>query len=641
MRTPKRQAPLVALVLGALLLTASPFTAPAGAQDDTDGSPFQGRFVIGFRSVDVNGEDHKFREDLNLDDGPRLSELDLLFVPESEEVKSVVDRVRLDIDDLGSDPFQSLRLSFEKHGRYSLDYTRIESDYFYEDQLFPVEAQSVRNARAGDFHHFDFERVRDRANLELDLSPRAKAHVGFERWTKRGESTTTIDIERDEFELDKPIDETLQDYVAGFQYSWDRITLAIEERYREFENAYEIFLPGRSQGENLTDSTVLDFFFLDQPYDYESLESTVRLTARPTSRWTIRAAGTLQDLGLDLHAEERSAGTGFSGSPFETDAVGEGEIDRDAMLVDVDAAYQVSSRVAIVAGAWVRDLDQDGDFLFDETPREGRWEIETQGAKAGVQYAPVTAVTLTAGLRYEEREVRSGWMEGAGEIELEEEKTSHDGWFGNVAWRPRRDLSLTLDYEDSSYDDPFTLVSPTDRSRLSVRGRWGAGEGLFASASYLLRESDNGDSGWSSDWNQADVRLGWRGRPAGRSLDASIGYGLLEVDRQIDQTVVTAGFGGGATVLFPIDYTIDTDFVDGRVTWAATEAWRLGGSFRLYDNSGDFGLDREDLRVFGEYAFTEGYLVQLGYRTIDYDEESFDFDDYDADILELGIGYRW
>jgi hypothetical protein len=56
---------------------------------------------------------------------------------------------------------------------------------------------------------------------------------------------------------------------------------------------------------------------------------------------------------------------------------------------------------------------------------------------------------------------------------------------------------------------------------------------------------------------------------------------------------------------------------------------------------GTGGLDREDFRIFGEYAFAPGYLVQLGYRTIYYDEESFDFDDYDADILEVGVGYRW
>ena len=628
----------------ALLLPASPATVPASAQDG--GDAFQGRFVLGFRSVDVSGADRKYREDLNLEDGPRLSQFDVLFEPETEEVKGLVDRVRLDVDDLGSDPFQSLRLEVRKFGRYSLDYSRIESDYFYEDQLFPAAVQSVRNARTGDFHHFDFRRTRDRANLKLDLSSRAKAHVGFERWHKVGESTTTIDIQRDEFEFDKPIDETLQDYVAGFQYSWDRITLAVEERYREYENAYEIFLPGRSEGETTTDSSVLDFFFLDQPYDYDSLESTVRMVARPTSRWTIRAAGTLQELGLDLRADERSQGVGFSGTPFTTDATGIGEIDRDATLVDVDVAYQVSPRVAVVGGAWVRDLDQDGDFVFDDTPREGRWEIETQGAKAGVQWAPTTEVTLAAGLRHEEREVRSGWIEGAGALELEDhEETSHDGWFGNVSWRPRKDLSLTVDYEDSSYDDPFTLVSPTDRSRLSVRGRWGAGEGLWASASYLLRETDNDgaaadsalDSGYESDWTQADVRVGWRGD----GLDASVGYGLLEVDRRADRFVNTAGFGAGVSVLLPIDYSIDTDFLDGRVTWEASETWRFGGAFRLYDNGGEFGMDREDLRVFGEYAFTEGYLVQLGYRTVDYDEEAFDFDDYDADILELGVGYRW
>jgi hypothetical protein len=174
MRTMRPIALRTALALfvgGMMLLPAGPVTTPAYAQED--GASFQGRFVLGFRSVDVNGADRKYREDINLDDGPRLSQFDVLFEPESDEVRALVDRVRLDIDDLGGDPFESLRLSFVKHGRYSLDYSRIESDYFYEDLLFPVEVQSVRNARTGDFHHFEFTRVRDKAKLGLDLSPRA------------------------------------------------------------------------------------------------------------------------------------------------------------------------------------------------------------------------------------------------------------------------------------------------------------------------------------------------------------------------------------------------------------------------------------------------------------------------------------
>ena len=67
----------------------------------------------------------------------------------------------------------------------------------------------------------------------------------------------------------------------------------------------------------------------------------------------------------------------------------------------------------------------------------------------------------------------------------------------------------------------------------------------------------------------------------------------------------------------------------------------FGGSFRVYDNKGSFALTHDDYRAFVEAGCGAGYVVHLGYRMVDYDEDEFDFDDYDADIAELAIGYRW
>jgi len=33
--------------------------------------------------------------------------------------------------------------------------------------------------------------------------------------------------------------------------------------------------------------------------------------------------------------------------------------------------------------------------------------------------------------------------------------------------------------------------------------------------------------------------------------------------------------------------------------------------------------------------------VNVGYRYVDYEEELFGFDDYEADIVEASIGYAW
>jgi hypothetical protein len=67
----------------------------------------------------------------------------------------------------------------------------------------------------------------------------------------------------------------------------------------------------------------------------------------------------------------------------------------------------------------------------------------------------------------------------------------------------------------------------------------------------------------------------------------------------------------------------------------------VGGDLRLYQNDGSFGLERDDYRAFVEVGFADAYTARLAYRTVDYSENAVSFDDYDADILEAAIGYRW
>ena len=626
MSTIRQPATLSATALLMLLLAV-----PAGA-DDTGGA--SGSFLLGFRSVDVGGAENKFREDLDLEDGPRLFGFNLELSP-----GGFADHFEVSASNLGGDPFETLRLRMRKNGRYELTYDRRESRYFYEDTILPPDLADIRLSSGGDFHHFDFERVTDTAGLTWRLSPAAKLRFGFERTTKRGESTTTLDISRDEFELDKPIDESLDLYAASLEYSWEKVTLVLEERYRDYSNAVDIFLPGFSEGESPTGAS-LDFFFLDQPYDLRSNEHSARVVARPSSRLTVNGSVLLQESEIDAEASERSQGIAFNGAPFTTDLTGGGEVERDVELFDLDVSFRVTDRLALVASAWSRSLDQQGDFVFGGSLNQGEWDIETSGAEAGLQCRVSPTLVLAAGVREESRDVEHGAGEGTdgGALELDEESTDTTGFYANASWRPGKRLLWTGRYEDSSYDDPFTLSSPTDRQSLRSRLRWRWTDDVSLSGSYRLLRTENGNSGWTGDSDQLQLRLHVNRGP----VQFSLGYGTLAIEREIDQLVVTLpGFGGGQELPFPIFYEVDTDFFDGSLRWDLTDRLDFGVDGRFYENSGSFGLERTDLRAYVEALCGDGYLVRVGYRTTDYDETAFDFDDYDADIFELGIGFRW
>ena len=134
----------------------------------------------------------------------------------TREMRGLFDRIELDMSNLGGDPFETVRVSVQKFGSYSLEYDRRKSSYFYDDTLEMSGPGDPGTIAVPDHHRFDFDRVRDTVGFSLNLSRAARLDVGFDRFTKRGDSTTTLDIQRDEFELERPIDESKSDVRAAF-----------------------------------------------------------------------------------------------------------------------------------------------------------------------------------------------------------------------------------------------------------------------------------------------------------------------------------------------------------------------------------------------------------------------------------------
>ena len=623
------------IVLITVLLAAVALTPQAAAEEE---GAFTGSFQLGFREVDVEGSLTKYEQHYGLEDGPRLFLLDVKYVPE-DVMRKYADRVLINMNNFGGDPYETLHVAVQKFGRYALSFDRRKSTYFYEDIILPLDqAGDPALALAGDFHHFDFDRVHDRADLKIWLNERAQLNFGLNRYTKKGSSTTTLDISRDEFELDKPIDESLNDYLGGFQYSWEKITLAFEQRYRDYRNVVEIFLPGRSLGEDPEDPTILDYYFLDQPYDFTSNDSIFRVVAHPNKKLLVSLQADLQSLDLDVDSDETGAGIDFAGLPLEIDQTGTGGVERDLELLDLDLSYRFTPRWALIFGARGYTLDQSGDVVFDDGGvNRGRWDIDTSSFDLGAQFAVSPKITVAGGLREESRDVDFSWSDPADDERAEKVSTDQSGYFFDLGWTPVKNCNLTFVAEDSSFDNPFALTSPTDRQRYKLRGRYRTDGGFSVLGSWALNEVENTDSGWTSDFDQLDLRLGYqRG-----GLNATLGVSSIDVKREIFQVVETLpGFGGGQLLPFDILYEADTTFFDARVRYDVDDRWAFGLDLREYDNDGSFGHARENYGGWIEAGIGQ-YVVHLGYRTIDYDEADFDFDDYTADIAEISIGYRW
>jgi hypothetical protein len=600
----------------------------AVAAQPPDPSPLSGSVSLGVRSVDVSGTETKFKQDINLDDGARLFDVSMSYRP--TEGDSPVDEVSLNASNLGGDPFETIQFTVRRFGAYDLKVDRRRSAYFYEDTILPVALANLDGVTAGDFHRFNFERVRDTASFDIDVSPATRVSLGLERQTRAGNSETTLDIERDEFEFHRPIDESLNALRVGVSHGWDRVTLIADEELRKFENTSELFLPGASPGQNSTDPAELQIFMLGQAYDYESRNHLLRAVAKPSDRLDVSGLWQREDLDLDLQASEQSEGIDFGGTPFVTDTSGSARIKRDLEIAGIDLGYTLNDHVRVTASTRSSGLDQRGGVAFGVDAGAGDWTIETNGFEFGAEFGIRAGLLIAAGWSTESRDTSSRLLSD-GNVESARHNTDRDGYFLRMLFTGDSGFEITASIEDNDIDDPFTLASATDSRRYKLKLRRNWNNGFAVTAGYRKTDIANENSGWGADTEQSDIRLSYRQS----NFEVSTGYSNIDTTRDI-QAIVT---GGSRQELFPIFYNADSSFKDVIGRWLVNDRISLGGSLRNYDNHGSFALERDDHSLFAEFPMTSDYSFTVMYRNVNFVEDAFDA--YDADILELAVRLNW
>jgi len=609
------------LAAGALLMLA-----------DTARGEVSGGLQLGWRSVDVDGDREKYRQHLNLRDGPWLPELELAW--RAEDAGRQTDgwgpeRLSLRLSDIGDEPYQHARLELERQGRYHLRYDRSESEYFYDDRLVRPEDASVEGSTGGDFRRFDFERVRDRLSLDVNLTARTELALGYERQRKRGDGTAPIDVSREEFVVARPIDETLDVVEATLAHARESFSVSFTERYRRFDFESAMFLPGFSEGMDPDAPTTLETFMLDQPYTLESFEHGLTARYRPTARLTLSGNLVLADVEVSLRAREAASGTDFTGAPLDVLVRGAGDVDQDRRLADVGVTFAVTERVELFGRARGATLEQSAELDF-EPVGAADWDIDRTRFEAGVEAVLGRGVRLAIGATVESRDVTVRQVvAGAGQRQVRD--TEADGYFVRLWYRPSSRAELHLGYDDDSIDDPFSLASPTDTTRYRLRGRYRWDNGLSLTASYLATERKNAGSGWHADAERFDLRAGY----SGARLSVSAGFGRTDISRSIDALVVA----GSREALFDIDYLARADTVDAAVSWRIAGDLNIGASFRRYDNGRSFDVDRDDWRAFVNGRLDDRYRWGVEYRRADFEEGGIE--DFDARVLELTLGLAW
>jgi hypothetical protein len=616
---------ILCLSLGFVLMLS--FVPSASAQ-----GKFTGNFLFSFRMVDTSGPgaDYKYKEDINLGRGARLSNFNLSYQPD-DAVKKLFDRLDIRVLNLGGDPYETISIGLQKYGRYQIELNRRKSSYFYND-LTQTEAGGLF-----DLHTFDFDRVHDSGSAKVQVTKAISVFFDFNRYSKKGLSTTTLDLDRTEFEFEKPIQEDSREFSFGVDARFGRTSVVLEEKFLDYKNENSYFLPGYADGgEDADYPSSLNYFFMNQPYDLSGNRHSLRFSTGLFDRLLLSGSGQVFNLDQDLTYSESASGTNYLNRLYSYDYSGRGRFDRNIQLFEVDAHYLMLSRFALIAAVRYHNFDQTGTFTVEGESESQDIGYNTWGLDIGGQYEFSPALILTLGYRMEDRSLDN--LETV-DYELE---TSKNGFFGNVRWDVLRKLKLTLDYEHSGFQNPYTLISPTSYDRLRLTAKYQLGE-FNLSASYLWNgtKSDiDSDYGlFETTRNQFTLRAGYHGD----RLKAFAGYSYLQSKREGNRTVeYPPSFAGPAgTFLWDILYDGKGNVFDASLSFDLIERVKLGGYALIYSNSGSYEVGRTTLKLYVEYNFVAGYVAQAGYRYVNFKEELGGYNNYKANILELSFGYRW
>ena len=185
--------------------------------------------------------------------------------------------------------------------------------------------------------------------------------------------------------------------------------------------------------------------------------------------------------------------------------------------------------------------------------------------------------------------------------------TTQNSFFVNGAFAPTSRVNVLGEYERGSYDNPFTLVTPTSMDRVKARIRLRPTGDVSVVGTFLTRRLNNDLAGSIHPTERRP------GEPAAlRTTDITVratydrtpvsvfgAYSRRDLSNEVVNQIVTEpGFLGGLQFEIAALYESNLDMGSGGARVALSELVAVGTEILAYRNRGTFGLDWEQYRFF-------------------------------------------
>ncbi len=211
------------------LLVAALATLAAGAAFAADPSSVPFDIQLGYRFVDVKGNEDMYRTQINEREGFLVRALSLSAGGPAGT--GLFDQLRLDASDLGVGPAGSFRLQASLAGKYDLRVTYRRTEMF---SALPAFANPLIDQGVTPGEH-TYDRVRNVFGVELRLLPGSwiTPIVGYVRNRYEGPGRTTYDVGGDEFRITQNLDDEDQEIYGGAAFDAGPISGQVTQGWRK------------------------------------------------------------------------------------------------------------------------------------------------------------------------------------------------------------------------------------------------------------------------------------------------------------------------------------------------------------------------------------------------------------------------
>ncbi len=579
--------------------TPTPSPSPSDTTSSASGSNITSTVELGVRGVHVNGNDNKYRSDLNYRPGLRL--FDSSFLIENEPGRNFFDSALVTTSGWGGDPNGMFRMNVERTGFYKFDSNIRRVKYFNN---LNNHAQNQHNANTDHgFGDFDLTIFPERESFRF--------RIGYSFNRTGGDGGFSTRAYSDEFGVLSNVDTSSDDFRVGVEGKALGFNLGLNYGFRNFNEDTSYFIDGLNLGNNPTNNQRLFTFQRNYPIDGTTNFVQFHVQRTFARRFDFTARLIHSQTSTEFHVKERLTGRDNSNNQVDLDRFDiTGQAKRPQTRGDVGFTYRVTDAFRISNTFTWDQFNISGDNrFFEELRRRNAGGTVLPTVFTNTLAHRVTAYrratnlieadyqvnrrfAFNVGYRFTDRKVQIDGLDRnlaspTASTFTEEFENSTHGLIAGITAKPINNWVIYADVEHGKADNVFTRLANYEFTNYRIRTRASIRAFSF-SASFLSRSNDNPSR--SVEIPPVNFTAETRSRTFSTSVDwtpspqfmVSGGYTYQHLDSAVDIIVPISGMRRAGIS----EYYVRDSYFHFDVHAKPIKRVSLFASYRINDDAG-------------------------------------------------------